>query len=602
MRTGEKCTFCDLKVDLNTNSIQCCACSTWCHFECTELPPYQLYMLHSTRRLYTCQKCVSFYELSWHGNCKVVDCTNAGTQTLSSDFETNDFCIQTDLRSSDKEKDSDTVKSDEFQKETIQFDEKNIQTDPYIDPYQQKVYESLQDGLVKVMNQVAGIGKRLNSEEESKLKLQVLNKNYETLTQKLLDNESPSKSKSSHDSPKPARQADTCSQDKEIEAYKKKLNLLEKDNEDMKVKLKKQLHEATLEKEIMKSRLETELLISMRKLEASERSVNFIEKDLECLEERYSKKCSEIIETDTEIKSLKSYVSKLEDEILSLKLHSCNATYELPSNVPLTFNTASTNSKVSEAVNMNNNRGEIMNSDTSLKDTTSHVRSNTHNNQKKQDSAEKTSQINNHSSKSDDSASNISDRRQSDRPRNNYQQQTQRQRKKQVLLIGTSNTKFLSSRYIAGQNTYVKKVTKYTTKEATSYIKDFEGDEPDIVIYQVTCNDIETQDKTTILEQMNELVCETQKKFTGKKIVISLPLPRKERQLNNKLRSLSAALVSNFIETDNVTCSDNSNLTYRGEPLRGILVDNKHLSRWGTSILARNLRDEVELLIKKIPN
>ena len=63
--TGEKCTCCDLKVDLNTN----------CHFECTKLPPYQLYMLHSTRRLYTCQKCVSipkgFYELSWHENCKV---------------------------------------------------------------------------------------------------------------------------------------------------------------------------------------------------------------------------------------------------------------------------------------------------------------------------------------------------------------------------------------------------------------------------------------------------------------------------------------------------------------------------------------------------
>ena len=138
----------------------------------------------------------------------------------------------------------------------------------------------------------------------------------------------------------------------------------------------------------MKSSLETELLISMRKLKASVRSVDFIQKDLECLEERYSKKCSEIIEADTEIKSLKSYVSKLEDEILSLKLHSCNANYELPLNVSLSFNTATTNSKVSEAVNMNNNRVEIVNSSTSLKDTTSHVRSNTHNNQKKQDSAE----------------------------------------------------------------------------------------------------------------------------------------------------------------------------------------------------------------------
>ena len=46
-----------------------------------------------------------------------------------------------------------------------------------------------------------------------------------------------------------------------------------------------------------------------------------------------------------------------------------------------------------------------------------------------------------------------------------------------VLLIGTSNVRFLSTRYIAGEKYYVRKVIKYTVSEATEYIESLEDND-----------------------------------------------------------------------------------------------------------------------------
>ena len=60
-------------------------------------------------------------------------------------------------------------------------------------------------------------------------------------------------------------------------------------------------------------------------------------------------------------------------------------------------------------------------------------------------------------------------------------------------------------------------------EEVAEYIHDYEGDEPDIVIFQSMCNDIETKDEDEIISQLNG---QTKKKFVNKDIIISLPLPR----------------------------------------------------------------------------
>ena len=62
-------------------------------------------------------------------------------------------------------------------------------------------------------------------------------------------------------------------------------------------------------------------------------------------------------------------------------------------------------------------------------------------------------------------------------------------------------------------------------EEVAEYIHDYEGDEPDIVIFQSKCNDIETKDEDEI-SQLNGIVSVTKKKFVNKDIIISLPLPR----------------------------------------------------------------------------
>lgn len=51
---------------LNTNEmIQCNLCRKWVHFWCTLLPPYQLFILSTTTRLYTCAECVDLPDRFW---------------------------------------------------------------------------------------------------------------------------------------------------------------------------------------------------------------------------------------------------------------------------------------------------------------------------------------------------------------------------------------------------------------------------------------------------------------------------------------------------------------------------------------------------------
>lgn len=43
----------------NAYMIQCCKCQKWTHYRCTRLQVYQLYLLTSTSRRYTCAKCTT---------------------------------------------------------------------------------------------------------------------------------------------------------------------------------------------------------------------------------------------------------------------------------------------------------------------------------------------------------------------------------------------------------------------------------------------------------------------------------------------------------------------------------------------------------------
>ena len=268
---------------------------------------------------------------------------------------------------------------------------------------------------------------------------------------------------------------------------------------------------------------------------------------------------------------MKSTISKLEDEILSFKLHACNSIaaeaqiFESGKDKCVMNNQIRINSSSQEQKNINDDHQKNTNDD--------HQTSQTPNSSSQTPKSLLKTGVDQNKQKPDTGKSKPSDTNsKSSEPPKNIDR---RNRKKQVLLVGTSNITYLSAKYIAGQNAYVRKVIKYTVKEATEY----EGDEPDLVIFQSTCNDIKKKNNDEIINELNELVRVTKKKFTDKNIIISLPLPRKERALRIKIRTLSAAISKNFSEGEKVICSNNSNLTCRGEPHHGVLDDNKHLSK-----------------------
>ena len=52
----DNCTICNKTAEIDT--IQCSNCQKWVHFECSELPAYQLIVYNTTTRKYTCKMCV----------------------------------------------------------------------------------------------------------------------------------------------------------------------------------------------------------------------------------------------------------------------------------------------------------------------------------------------------------------------------------------------------------------------------------------------------------------------------------------------------------------------------------------------------------------
>jgi hypothetical protein len=81
--------------------------------------------------------------------------------------------------------------------------------------------------------------------------------------------------------------------------------------------------------------------------------------------------------------------------------------------------------------------------------------------------------------------------------------------RKQVLLIGTSNLKYVNSRFVAGSKAYVYKVQKFTVDEALRYIQEEKPEadfDPHVVIYHLLCNDVGKYDKDALTKQMKNLV------------------------------------------------------------------------------------------------
>lgn len=610
-----RCQNCDEMTE--TDTIECCSCKSWSHFSCTKLPRYQLFVFVSTSRKFTCEKCVEIPEDFFSGP----DITPKMTTVP-------DFSVRMETKESQTDFPIHTIES-EFQEHTVTLETKQSQTETNLIPEQtirsqntqsqterpdvktmctqtpsietrsvevaadlmennkkENTCDILQDGLVKILDQVSDVSKFLQEktlasgtrlEKELSVGDESVNYKKELESQKVSYEKQLQKQVSEIKVLKDESLKLKGEFEKQKVTYDKQRLKYEKECEELNSKV----HKIFLEAEIEKARLKGEIEVKEVKITCQNNSQKVYETELKSLLGRFDSKCKEIINLEDAMKHLKDNhikeINKLEDMIKNLK----DRKPETAHPKLLTAKSSNTDDNESRAVNSENESfiTVMPNKNKTQRDKTQKNENNNDTPVRKVD--------NNNTSK-------VSQER--PEGKTTYIGQNM---KTSALIVGTSNTKFLSAKYIGDSSMYVKKVQKFTVKETTDFITKYEGLTPDVIAYQVTCNDIESKQTSEVLYEMENLINSTNAAFGKKPVVISLPLPRKEPVLNQRAQHLSAAMVSELSKFDNVSFSNNSNLMYRGQPLDGILYDKKHLSRWGNNLLARNLRDDIRKVLWK---
>ena len=137
------------------------------------------------------------------------------------------------------------------------------------------------------------------------------------------------------------------------------------------------------------------------------------------------------------------------------------------------------------------------------------------------------------------------------------------ERKDKVILIGTSNVRYLSSRYIAGNSYYVHKEIKYTVGEAKSYVDSLDRNENiSKLILHLSCNDIKSVSAESHATSYCDLVKQIHDNYPEAYVIVSLGLPRKDRLLSNKIEVSNGLIKEKLFSVEKTTICDNSNLPF----------------------------------------
>ncbi|KAK3089606.1 hypothetical protein FSP39_004960 [Pinctada imbricata] len=175
---------------------------------------------------------------------------------------------------------------------------------------------------------------------------------------------------------------------------------------------------------------------------------------------------------------------------------------------------------------------------------------------------------------------------------------TDRQRKPIVAIFGSSLIKNMDARRFSRRyNTDIQ--LSYTIPEAKRNVSEYNR-KADVVVYQLLSNDIKEKSTNDCVKEMKELIRQTESIHRQSKIVISLPTNRGDsRELNNKINIVNASAKVEFQNYDNVLISDNSNLSYRGEPNRRMISadDGVHPTEFGEKVLFQNIRKSVDQVL-----
>ena len=111
---------------------------------------------------------------------------------------------------------------------------------------------------------------------------------------------------------------------------------------------------------------------------------------------------------------------------------------------------------------------------------------------------------------------------------------------KKVQVVGTSNAKYVSLKYIAGTEFDISKKIKYTLEETKGYFEALDSNEHhDAFILQSFCNEIAKKSTNEFSKKLIVIIDIIESKYKDTLVIVSLGLPRDDVTLKRKIKKIN---------------------------------------------------------------
>ena len=567
--TPSKCPFCKQIPKDKEPCIECSDCKSWCHYKCTKLPDYQLHVFEQLHRKYSCLDCSGF------------DQSDTGVRTKDSAVQTELIKSSTILTQTDKAsysssttqtevnltEDKNSLKAGKHEKAETSTESSKMQEDKN---FMQASLNMMERAFVSAVEKIT-----TRDIEQQSMKSELIH--LRDTNNKLM--KSIEKKDSTIQELEKKCKIEQC---KECKGLTTNIQKLKAEN----TKLAQSKHELYLEKEIQSSRLSNDISLLKMKADCCQRNIDMLNEELKLRDTREKTKNDIILELESSLKDQACVLLQLHDEYISLKLHESRESDLLTrdygedkhkeKNTYTDKKTLTPRNTVKRNETDSKTNEEVMNRGDSMKE------------EKKRDQKKEIQKTDEHKKETHEKENEINEHR---------NHETTRNRTTNVAMIGTSNIRFVSQKYMEEDEFQLEKVTKYTQKETIKYIK--ESDSKDAYILHTLCNEMANRPEDDCVDEVKEMVNVVKEKNDKAKVVLSLGLPRNNTKLNRKIERINNSIKESFAEDNNVEVCDNSNLFYRGNASRGVLEnDGLHLARTGTSVFSKNLKASLMKVLK----
>ena len=536
------CSFCNQ--DTPGKKIPCSECKSMCHYSCTRLPRYQLYALQNTHRKYSCEKCL-----------KIPD-------SFATEIE-DEVSLRTRMTLPSEKLVPETENS-KFSYVNECISKNNSLMRDMLQTFQTNTVHALETAFVDAIEKL-GRTNVTSKENDQQSQIKHLLQEKDRL---LKEKENLIKSVKS-----PRKDSVSSPSNQQKNTMEIDIQRLTKERDDLQMTL----HTTTTELEVSRSKLQTETSIWRQKLDAMSSRNDILSNESLRLEKLLLLKNEDIVELENCKRDLKKQVDILESEVLSWKLHESRAddtllqqgnSGSLESSVVLVEDgsVATEKDSYSTILTSKPSKDKNINTQPAIQRPTP-----------SQNTEGSNGRVNDNNRTNTNEQSNIN---------------TDNQRKDKVIMIGTSNVRYLNSRFIAGKSYYVHKEIKYTVGEAKSYIESLSGnDHISKFVLHLSCNDIKSVSAEEHATSYCNLVQRIHDKFPETQVIVSLGLPRKDKLLSNKIDVSNGLIKEKLFSAEKTIICDNSNLAFRGTPVFGVLEDDGvHITRKGVFILNNNFR------------